>query len=565
MLSLPLAALLVLGAPEERASSSQDARALTTEQRVDAIFERWNKLDSPCAAVAVVKGDKIVLARGYGCADLEHKIPITPSTVFELGSMSKQFTAMAIVLLAEKGALQYDDDVRKYIPELPDYGAKITLRNLLWHTSGLRELWFLWELAGWRWQDVITKNDMLGMAARQKSPDSPPRMEHAYRNTGYFLLALVVERVSGESFAGFCKENIFAPLGMEHTLIRDDHTCLIPNRAMSYHHSGDRGFTRSESNVESFGDTNAWSTVEDLAKWEMNLADCRVGGKAGIAEMVTAGHTDDGKTFPYGFGLRVGTDRGLSAVWHGGAAYGWRTEAIRYPDHELAAIVLCNSSDMDMSELARKVADVFLPGSAVKPPAPVAMRLQPPSETGRKLENLSEAAGTYYASTTQSLWRIESRDGALSVTITDGTVVPLTRMKGNRFRLGADPPRGIVEFESGGAADAWRMHGQFGEEKRAFERVELAKTDGGALAAYAGRYRNDEVRATFELVATSQGIVLRRDRFDDVLLTPYFAGAFKNDWLGVLRMTRDASGALSGFTISNRVRGVERIVFRQEG
>jgi hypothetical protein len=369
--------------------------------------------------------------------------------------------------------------------------------------------------------------------------------------------------VSGEHFADFCRKNVFAPLGMDHTLIRDDHTCLIPNRAMSYHRSSDGKFTRSESNVESFGDTNAWSTADDLAKWETNLADARVGGKAGIAEMLTPGRTNDGKTFPYGFGLRTGTDRSMSAIWHGGAAYGWRTEAIRYPEHDLAAIVLCNLSDMDMSDLVRKVADVFLPEGAAKPTAPIPMRLQPPDEAARKLENLSEVAGVYYASTTQSLWRIESRDGALSATLTDGSVAPLVRAKGNRFRVG-DPPRGLVEFESDGAGDAWRMSGWFGMEKRAFERVELAKSDGSALASYAGKYHNDEVRATFELVATNKGLVVRRERFDDEPLTPFFADAFKSDWLGVVRMTRNASGAIDGFTITNRVRGVERITFTRE-
>jgi CubicO group peptidase (beta-lactamase class C family) len=536
----------------------------TPEERIDAIFAPWSHPDAPGAAVAVVQGGKLIFARGYGCADLEHHVPITTSTVFELGSMSKQFTAMAVVLLAQAGALGYDDDVRKYMPELPDYGVVITLRHLLWHTSGLREQWFLAELAGWHFQDVWTKDDMLRIVARQRSLDSKPGAEHAYRNTNYFLLALVVERVSGERFSEFCRKNLFVPLGMDRTLVRDDHTQLIADRAHSYHRDPKGGFTLSESNVESFGDTNAWSTVEDLAKWQCEFTAAHVAGKEGIAAMLTPGRTSSGGSFPYGFGLRVGTDRGMSAVWHGGAAYGWRTEAIRYPEHDLSAIVLCNSSDMDMSDLVRKVADVFLPEGSAKSTPQSGVRLAPPSEAGRKLEDLGEVAGLYFASAIESLVRIESRDTGLLATITDGSQHPLVRMRANRFRIGAEAPRGMVEFESAAVGQPWTMRAWVGEDPRPYERVEPSKTDRATLEAYAGKYTSDEVRATFELVATANGLVLRRDRFDDAPLAPWFADAFRNDWLGVLRITRDAKGAINGFTVWNRVRGVQGLAFARQ-
>ena len=200
--------------------------------RVDKIFERFNRRDSPGCALAVMRDGAVIYKHGYGMADLDHDVAITPSTVFHVASVSKQFTNAATVLLAQEGKLSLDDDVRKYVAELPDFGQRITIRHLIHHTSGLRDQWSLLGLAGWRYSlDLITDDDVLEMMSRQKDLNFPPGEKHVYCNTGYTLLALIVKRVSGRSFREFTSQRIFEPLGMANTHFRDDHAEIVKNQA----------------------------------------------------------------------------------------------------------------------------------------------------------------------------------------------------------------------------------------------------------------------------------------------------------------------------------------------
>lgn len=203
------------------------------------LFEKWDKSDSPGCALGVYKDGQIIYKQGYGMADLENDIPITPATVFHVASMSKQFTAASIVLLAQQGKLSLNDDVHKYLPELPDFGERITIRNLIYHTSGLRDQWDLLDLAGWRYSlDLITDDDVMSVMTRQKELNFKPGDKHVYSNTGYTLLGLIVKRVSGLSLREFSTENIFEPLGMTHTHFRDDHGEIVKHNALGYEREG---------------------------------------------------------------------------------------------------------------------------------------------------------------------------------------------------------------------------------------------------------------------------------------------------------------------------------------
>ena len=256
--------------------------------RVDKLFERFNKPDSPGCAVAVVRDGRIVYEHGYGMADLDHDIPITPSTVFHVASMSKQFTATAIVLLAQEGRLSLDDPVRKYVPEVPDFGVPITLRHLIHHTSGLRDQWELLEMAGWRYSlDLITDDDVLELVSRQKELNFKPGEKFLYCNTGYTLLAQVVKRVSGKSLREFTEERIFKPLNMTSTHFRDDHAEIVKRQAYGY--VPDKAtFRLSVTNFDTVGATSLLTTVEDLAVWDRNFYDKRVGGEAGSSRCSSA-------------------------------------------------------------------------------------------------------------------------------------------------------------------------------------------------------------------------------------------------------------------------------------
>jgi CubicO group peptidase (beta-lactamase class C family) len=312
-------ALLLLSALVQPTVWSQTAatQAERPSEQVDKLFEKMDRTISPGCAVAALRDGKILYQRGYGMADLDHNVPITAETVFHVASMSKQFTAAAIVMLAQERKLSLDDEVRKYVPELPDFGAPVTLRQLVHHTSGLRDQWELLGLAGWRYSpDLITDDDVLSIMSRQKDLNFPPGSKHMYSNTGYTLLAQVVKRVSGQSFREFTTSRIFQPLGMRNTHFRDDHAEIVKNMAYGYVPAKDT-FRISITNFDTVGATSLLTTVEDLALWDENFYNPRVGGPEMIRQMLERGKLSDGEQLDYAFGLVIGKHRGLATVDQG--------------------------------------------------------------------------------------------------------------------------------------------------------------------------------------------------------------------------------------------------------
>src|SRR5580704_4443905 len=319
-------------------ATQQHSSAGSLNEKVDKAFERWDSLSSPGCALAVIKDARIVYKRGYGMADLDHNIPIGPASIFHIASISKQFTATAIVLLAQEGKLSLDDEVRKYIPELPDFGEPITIRHLIHHTSGLRDQWDLLELAGWRYSlDLITDDDVMALISRQKSLNFKPGSKHLYCNTGYTLLAQIVKRVSGQSLREFTLNRMFRPLGMNNTHFRDDHAEIVKNQAYGYVRDRSKGgFRLSVTNFDTVGATSLLTTVEDLALWDQNFYEPRAGGKALIEQMIERGKLNDGKEVDYAFGLSRGKYRGLATVDHAGSDAGYRADLLRFPDQHFS-------------------------------------------------------------------------------------------------------------------------------------------------------------------------------------------------------------------------------------
>ncbi|HWN97895.1 MAG TPA: serine hydrolase domain-containing protein, partial [Blastocatellia bacterium] len=312
--------------------------------KVDEVFAVFDKPDSPGCALAVIKDGRIVYKRGYGQSNLEDGVAISPASIFHVASISKQFTAMAIVLLAQQGKLSLDDDVRKYVSEVPDFGERITIRHLIHHTSGLRDQWSLLELAGWREDDVITEGDILELVSRQKELNFKPGAEHLYCNTGYTLLAVIVKRVSGQSLREFADANIFKPLAMTSTHFHDDHSMIVKGRTSAYQRTKQGGLKVSIPVFDTYGATSLFTTVEDMAKWDQNFVDKTVGGEAGINQMLSVGLLNNGKRLGYAFGLSLGEYKGLKTVGHGGADAGYRADFLRFPEQRFSVVCLCNLS-----------------------------------------------------------------------------------------------------------------------------------------------------------------------------------------------------------------------------
>jgi len=328
--------------------------------RVDKLFAPWDKPGSPGCALAVVRDGRIIYSRGYGMADLEHDVSITPASAFYVGSLSKQFTAMAVALLAQQGTLRLDDDIHQYLPELPSYDKPITIRHLIHHTSGLPEYMPLLARAGWRPDAPFGNQDVLAIVARERQLSFQPGEQFAYSNTGYTLLALIVERAARVRFEEFADERIFSPLSMKDTHFHADATRIVKRRAYAYEPLSGGGLRLAPPVPTRVGAGGVFTTVEDLARWDQNFYDARVGGAELIKLVTTPGALNNGHLLEYAFGLEVRTYRGLRVVEHGGDFAGYHAYLARFPDQHLSVILLCNLSNINQVPLAHAVADIYL-------------------------------------------------------------------------------------------------------------------------------------------------------------------------------------------------------------
>jgi len=390
---------------------------------VDSIFSNFTAPGSPGCAVGVSRNGVLTLAKGYGLADLEHDSPITADTRFYIASLSKQFTAMAVVLLAQDGRLSLDDSIRKWVPEVPSFGAPITLRELLHHTSGLRDYFTLLAVSGWPSDGPLTEKQFLALVSRQRSLNFSPGDEFLYSNTGYALLSIVVKRASGLSLRDFAAQRIFGPLGMTHTEFRDDHTELIPDRAIGYRPTSS-GFRISQPELDVVGDGGAYSTINDLAKWDQNFRTGRVGGKKGIALIEEPGTLNNGQVVPYALAVAFGSVRGVKTLGHSGEYAGYRSALLRFPDRGVSVITLCNTSGASPT-LAEQVGTVVL-GLASRQTAVTTLDLSTSeltqgaattsfdsTGTRRRNDQLAQLAGSYYSDELDLLVDLVVRDGTL--------------------------------------------------------------------------------------------------------------------------------------------------------
>ena len=359
--------VLAVAALSLAAASPARPAADETTDSVDKLFAAWDKTTTPGAALAVIKDGKIVYERGYGMAKLEDGIVNAPDKVFDIGSVSKQFTAACVAMLVRDGKVRVEDDIRKYLPEMPAYEKPVTVNHLLHHTSGLRDYNALLSLAGFRPEsDSPTVEESLEVIRRQKKLNYMPGEEYSYTNTGFFLLSQIVERVSGKSLNAFAQERIFKPLGMTKTLFQDDHTQIIKDRATGYTR-GDSGFRIAMSNWDETGDGNVYTTVRDLYLWDQAFYTGALGKD--LMDMVqTTGVLNSGKAIDYAWGLVVSEYKGLKVVEHGGAWVGFRAALVRFPEQRFSVVVLANLDDIDPSGLAFRVADIYLAGQLKEPP-----------------------------------------------------------------------------------------------------------------------------------------------------------------------------------------------------
>ena len=527
--------------------------------RVDKLFAEWNRSDSPGCSLGVSRNGIPVYERGYGMANLELGVPITPASVFHVASISKQFTAMSILLLAQRGQLSLDDEARKYITEMPDYGSPLTIWHLLTHTSGLRDVFLLHEVAAPR-DDVFDNDAIVKILAHQRGLNSAPGAEFQYNNGGYALLASMVKRVSGQSLRPFADANIFKPLGMTHTHFHDDPAILVPNRASGY--SRDAGGMHVAVHPylnHIVGNTGLFTTARDLLLWEQNFADVHVGAPALVAAMQTpAIPTGWSDTSSYGFGLEIDRYRGLRTIGHGGGDPGYRAYVARYPDQGLAFAVLCNLDDIDPATLTRRVADIYLADVFSTPSAGSATSTLP--HVSLSAEQLASKAGLYRDLSNGIFGRFFVRDGKLMSAAGAGTEpsVGLTPVNENRFVLAGTTL--VLEFVPAAAGRAQELH-VTGVGPKPIVMQQVVATpfapSSADLRAFAGEYTSRELEVTYTLEARDSGLVIHPPGRADILLQPIFRNAFHGDVVEVLEFSRDTHGIVTGFTVNaSAVRGL---------
>ena len=418
------------------AGGSAGAQPFPRNPKVDRIFAQWDKPDSPGCAVGVVQNGRFIYQRGYGMANLDYDIPNAPEMVYYVGSDSKQFTAASIALLVLDGKISLDDDIRKYFPEMPDYGTPITVRHLVHHTSGIRDVYGIMAIAGLRMEDVFSDSEAVALIARQKALNFKPGDAYLYSNSGYFLLAQLVRRVTGTSLREFADARIFAPLGMTHTHFHDDPGHVMKKRAMAYESDEHGGYRISYlQNFNKIGAGGLYTNLDDLRKWDENFYTHRVGGEALQTLIHTRGVLSSGDTIPYAFGNFVASYRGLRTVEHAGGLMGYKAHIYRFPDQHFTVLETCNLGSIDTGPLAEAVAEVYLGDKMGPKPPPRATRMDTTfaAETNVDYAGL---AGDYYSDDVDATYHVTYRDGRLSYAghhIPTQVLVPIGR---DTFRAG---------------------------------------------------------------------------------------------------------------------------------
>ena len=523
--------------------------------RVDAIFAPFDKKDSPGCALAVVRHGKIIYKRGYGMANLDYNIPITPASNFYIASSSKQFTAFSVALLEKQGKLSLDDSITKHFPELPVsvYGS-VVVRQLIHHTSGIPDYFALLDIAGKSGDDRFTHDDFVDLLARQKTLNFKPGDQFLYSNSGYLLLAMLVERVSGKSFREFAAQNIFQPLGMDHTFFRDNPTAIVPNRASGY--SFENGsYKFHAANFALPGSGGLLTTVEDLFLWDQNFYHNKLGDgtSALLTEIQTPGRLNSGKQLTYAFGLEISEYRGLKMVNHAGASFGYRAQLIRFPEQEFSVICLCNSDAVAVSpeKFARDVADVYLSTEFKQQAASSANSLSA-SNSAASVEaktievpeaELTSRTGVFQNRNTKTVWKLFVKNERLNATVA-GLTLRLEPLTHTRFRSVGDLPV-LMDFPASDMKPRTITVTLNGNQSM-LDAIDTVSLTAEERAAYAGEYHSDEVDATYKLYVESGELWLKMRNKPATPLTPLAKDQFEAAG-NRFNFERDASGKVSRF------------------
>lgn len=514
--------------------------------QIDALFTEWDRTDSPGAAVTVLRRGEVIHQRGYGMANLDHGIPLAADSVFHVASVSKQFCAIAVALLADEGKLALDDDIRTHVPEMPDLGHTITIRHCIHHTSGLRDQYGLFSLAGWRDDDTQTYDDVLDFAYRHERLNFPPGDAYRYCNTSYTLLAEIVKRVSGQSFREFVQERLLTPAEMTSSHFHDDHTAIVPRRTSAYKKrpEGQTGFKVANSTVSAVGAICLFTTAEDLSNWVRNYSAQTVAG-AVLDDAMTAGTLNNGRSQHYGYGFFLNTYRGQRWVGHSGGDSGYRLQVTWFPDTDLGVIVLSNTTAIESGKMALRIADIAIADVL----GPDELADAPTIEISA--EERAALIGVYHNPATQQIREIIEKDGKLLMPDGFGQDDELFPIGHRRFRAEDHPS---FEVRLTGPDDALELHETDNHgDVRSYTRLPQYTPELETLAALVGSYACHDLNATYSVTLKDGVLGVGERKNGPRKLRPLAKDLFEIEGPGgnTITVTHDAYGQVKDIQLFN--------------
>jgi CubicO group peptidase (beta-lactamase class C family) len=533
--NLPLSCicLLLLVMSLHAASQPYDE---TLAGKIDTIFKKYTSKTGPGAAVAVLKDGRVIFKKAYGIANLEYGVPINSSTVFDIASLSKQFTGLSVSLLVQQGKIALDDDLHKFIPEVPAFGKTITIRELLWHTSGIRDAYDGLTAAGWRWNDVFTFGDIMKFLRNQRQLNFEPGSQFSYCNTEYALLQAIVEKVSGQSFIRYTDSAIFKPLGMHSSFYLSDYAKVIPCMAMPYQ-PGEHGF---EKTMQQSSGYSMFSTLDDLIQWTLHFNERLAAGDPVYIRMAEQGKLNDGSITHYGFGLILSDDHGLPAVWHTGAWGGYRNSIRNYPTEKLSVIILSNGDDNSMNMgYSGRVLDLFLKDK-YKPEEKVNVAKLPNVNVNPDL--LKSYAGTYHWGGGEM--QITAEKGQLSFQYNGEPKQQAKPMSDSSFVIVSQGYPIVFKKNPKGQANFF-LYRSFGGNRFTTYIPKPVR-----LEDFTGTYYSEELHAIYTIDVLNGKLFLHHFRRGDFELTNDSEDGFSGD-AGTIHFIRDGNKQVIGFNLSD--------------
>jgi CubicO group peptidase (beta-lactamase class C family) len=519
--------------------------------RIDALFD-WVKPGGPGCAIGIYRHGEPAILRAYGLANIEQRVPITADTVFHIASLSKQVTAFCAALLAERGLLELDARLGEFLPEL-QAGGDISLRQILHHVSGLRDQWGLLDLAGWRHEDLKTTGDIVRLATRQRALNFAPGSRFQYINTGYTLIGTIIEQITGQSLRDFASEQVFEPLGMTRTHFHDDVHRVVPGRADAYDDDETGALRVNNPAYATAGPTGLFTTVADFGLWERHLSFPQICSSELIAEMHRRGTLGTGQSTGYGYGLALGTYRGLRIAEHAGGDAAFRAHFLRFPDHQLAIAIFCNTPAAPPGKLARQIAEIFLAdtfsaeindGQVTAAQTSRATGIMAPDG-----DALLGYCGRYREPGGHDLADIVYRDGRLFLASPSGPDYELVALGQHRFAFAGLDATCLVEPSPDKPMRFRTFYG--GTETAMLEAV--APEAAATLLAeedYSGRYVSDELDIAYDVQGNGPALMLSRGKRGTHPLTPLSIDQFACSGGLSIRFCRNAVGAVDAMEVS---------------